>query len=114
LAREQCARRGARLLNKVADKLEANLEPLALVETLDNGKPIRETTHADMPLVVDHWRYCASVIRAPRLRDFRRSTRMCTLPRPQSGVHRRRSRAARSPRTAGTRCLISSQARSQH
>ena len=41
-----------------------NLELLALVETLDNGKPIRETTHADMPLVVDHWRYFASVVRA--------------------------------------------------
>ena len=54
----------SRLLNKVADKLEANLELLALVETFDNGKPIRESTHADMPLVVDHWRYFASVIRA--------------------------------------------------
>ena len=54
----------SRLLHKVADKLEANLDLLALIETLDNGKPIRETTHADMPLVVDHWRYFASVIRA--------------------------------------------------
>ena len=54
----------SRILNKVADKIEANLELLALVETLDNGKPIRETTHADMPLVVDHWRYFASVVRA--------------------------------------------------
>src|SRR5499433_1051568 len=54
----------SRLLNKVADKIESNLDLLALVETLDNGKPIRETTHADMPLVVDHWRYFASVVRA--------------------------------------------------
>jgi aldehyde dehydrogenase len=52
------------LLNRVADKLESNLALLALVETLDNGKPIRETTNADMPLTVDHWRYFASVIRA--------------------------------------------------
>src|ERR1700685_2387658 len=52
------------ILNKIADKLEANLELLALVETLDNGKPIRENTYADMPLVVDHWRYFASVVRA--------------------------------------------------
>src|ERR1700691_5002782 len=52
------------ILNKIADKLEANLDLLALVETLDNGKPIRETTYADMPLVVDHWRYFASVVRA--------------------------------------------------
>src|ERR1700691_3994791 len=54
----------SRILNKIADKLESNLELLALVETLDNGKPIRETTYADMPLVVDHWRYFASVVRA--------------------------------------------------
>src|ERR1700709_173113 len=54
----------SRILNKIADKLEANLDLLALVETLDNGKPIGETTYADMPLVVDHWRYFASVIRA--------------------------------------------------
>src|SRR5216684_8150689 len=54
----------SRILNKIADKLEANLDLIALVETLDNGKPIRETTYADMPLVVDHWRYFASVVRA--------------------------------------------------
>ncbi|HEY0329754.1 MAG TPA: aldehyde dehydrogenase [Rhodopseudomonas sp.] len=54
----------SRLLNKIADRLESNLDLLALVETLDNGKPIRETTHADMPLVIDHWRYFASVLRA--------------------------------------------------
>src|ERR1700744_6210420 len=58
------AQEGRSLLNKVADKIESNLELLALVETLDNGKPIRETTHADMPLVVDHWRYFAGCIRA--------------------------------------------------
>src|SRR5579863_6132509 len=54
----------SRVLNKIADKLEANLELLALVETLDNGKPIRESTYADMPLVVDHWRYFAAAVRA--------------------------------------------------
>jgi hypothetical protein len=54
----------SRILNRIADKLESNLDLLALVETLDNGKPIRETTYADMPLVVDHWRYFASVVRA--------------------------------------------------
>src|SRR6202012_4264508 len=54
----------SRILNKIADKLEANLDLLALVETLDNGKPIRETTYADMPLAVDHFRYFAGVIRA--------------------------------------------------
>jgi aldehyde dehydrogenase len=52
------------ILNKIADKMAANLDLLALVETLDNGKPIRETTYADLPLCVDHWRYYASVVRA--------------------------------------------------
>jgi aldehyde dehydrogenase len=52
------------LLNKIAQKIEDNLEYLAAVETVDNGKPIRETLAADMPLVVDHFRYFASVIRA--------------------------------------------------
>ena len=52
------------MLNKVADAIEANLEALALAETLDNGKTIRETLNADVPLVVDHFRYFASVIRA--------------------------------------------------
>lgn len=51
------------LLNKVADIIEANLEEFALVETCDNGKPIRETLNADLPLTVDHWRYFASIIR---------------------------------------------------
>ena len=52
------------ILNKIADKMAANLDLLALVETLDNGKPIRETTYADLPLCVDHWRYYAGVVRA--------------------------------------------------
>lgn len=54
----------ARILNKIADRVEQNLDALALIETLDNGKPIRETTHADLPLVVDHYRYFAGAIRA--------------------------------------------------
>ncbi|MDG1039468.1 MAG: aldehyde dehydrogenase [Polaribacter sp.] len=54
----------ATLLNKVADIIEANLEEFALVETCDNGKPIRETLNADVPLSVDHWRYFAACIRS--------------------------------------------------
>lgn len=54
----------ANLMNKIADKIEENLEYLAIVETIDNGKPIRETRAADLPLVVDHFRYFAGVIRA--------------------------------------------------
>ncbi|MCT7908398.1 aldehyde dehydrogenase family protein [Arcobacter lacus] len=52
------------MLNKVADLIEKNLETLAIAETLDNGKAVRETLNADIPLVVDHFRYFASVIRA--------------------------------------------------
>ena len=54
----------ARILNKIADRIEENLDLLATIETIDNGKPIRETTHADLPLAVDHFRYFAGCIRA--------------------------------------------------
>ncbi|WP_337019525.1 aldehyde dehydrogenase [Oceanobacillus massiliensis] len=52
------------ILNKIADRLEENLEMLAVAETWDNGKAVRETLAADMPLAVDHFRYFAGVIRA--------------------------------------------------
>ncbi|WP_054005910.1 aldehyde dehydrogenase [Cypionkella psychrotolerans] len=52
------------ILNKIADVMEQNLGLLALAETWDNGKPIRETTHADLPLAIDHFRYFAGAIRA--------------------------------------------------
>jgi aldehyde dehydrogenase len=52
------------ILNKIADRIEANLESLALAESWDNGKPIRETLNADIPLAVDHFRYFAGAIRA--------------------------------------------------
>ena len=51
-------------LNKIADRMEANLSLLAHAETWDNGKPIRETMAADMPLAIDHFRYFAGCIRA--------------------------------------------------
>ncbi len=54
----------AALLNQVADVMQENLEILALAETIDNGKPIRETRNADVPLSIDHFRYFASCIRA--------------------------------------------------
>ena len=52
------------ILNKIADRMEANLEKIAVVETVDNGKPVRETLNADIPLAIDHFRYFAGVIRA--------------------------------------------------
>ena len=66
----------ATALLKIANVLEENLETLALAETLDNGKPIRETRNADIPLVIDHFRYFASCIRAEegRLTDIDNDT----------------------------------------
>ncbi|MHC8950545.1 aldehyde dehydrogenase family protein [Sphingobacterium hungaricum] len=52
------------ILNKIADRIEQNLDHIAAVETIDNGKAVRETLNADIPLVVDHFRYFAGVIRA--------------------------------------------------
>ena len=54
----------ALVLTRIADRMEANLEKLATAETWDNGKPIRETLAADMPLAIDHFRYFAGCIRA--------------------------------------------------
>lgn len=54
----------AGVLLKVAQRMEENLDLLAMAETIDNGKPIRETTAADIPLAIDHFRYFASCVRA--------------------------------------------------
>jgi aldehyde dehydrogenase len=54
----------ANLLLKIADRIEQNLEKLAYAETVDNGKAIRETLNADIPLTVDHFRYFAGCLRA--------------------------------------------------
>src|SRR5699024_1963235 len=52
------------ILNRIADRIEENLEMLAVAETWDNGKPIRECLNADLPLAADHFRYFAGAIRA--------------------------------------------------
>ena len=52
----------AKILNKIADIIDENKEHLAMVETMDNGKPIRETMAVDIPLAADHFRYFAGVI----------------------------------------------------
>ncbi|MEU8237713.1 aldehyde dehydrogenase family protein [Actinoplanes missouriensis] len=54
----------ANILNKIADRMEQNLEKLAVAEAWENGKPVRETLAADLPLAVDHFRYFAGAIRA--------------------------------------------------
>ncbi|MFZ4453503.1 aldehyde dehydrogenase [Salibacterium aidingense] len=62
-ARTSPAERG-NILNKIADRIEENAEMLAVAETWDNGKAVRECLNADIPLAVDHFRYFAGVIRA--------------------------------------------------
>ncbi|MET8743310.1 aldehyde dehydrogenase family protein [Streptomyces sp. NPDC004728] len=54
----------AGLLNRIADRMEAHLEELAVAESWDNGKPVRETLAADIPLAIDHFRYFAGALRA--------------------------------------------------
>ncbi len=54
----------ANILNKIADRIETNLVRIAVAETIDNGKPLRETMAADIPLAVDHFRYFAGCVRA--------------------------------------------------
>ena len=74
--------------------MEENLDLLALAETWDNGKPIRETTAADMPLAIDHFRYFAGVHPRPGRRHLARST---TTPSPIISTSRSAS-SARSSR----------------
>ena len=62
-AKTPVAQRAA-VLNKIADRLEAKLEMLAVAETWDNGKPVRETLAADIPLAIDHFRYFAACVRS--------------------------------------------------
>jgi aldehyde dehydrogenase len=54
----------ANVLLQIADRMEANLEAIAVAESWENGKPVRETLNADIPLAIDHFRYFASVLRA--------------------------------------------------
>src|SRR5689334_3078567 len=54
----------ANILNRIADRMEQNLERLAVAESWENGKPVRETLAADIPLAIDHFRYFAGAIRA--------------------------------------------------
>ncbi len=58
------------ILLKIADRIEANLALIATADTVDNGKPIRETMNADIPLTIDHFRYFAGAIRAQECSIF--------------------------------------------
>ena len=84
----------SRVLNKIADAIEENLEMLAVAESWENGKPVRETLAADIPLAADHFRYFASVIRARRARSPRSTrTRSPTTSTSRSASSARSSRS---------------------
>jgi aldehyde dehydrogenase len=74
----------AAVLNKIADIMEENLEYLARVETIENGKPIRETLNADLPLAVDHYRYFAAAARTEEgtISELDENTVSIQLPEP--------------------------------
>ena len=113
----------ANVLLKIADRHRANLELLAYAETVDNGKPIRETLNADIPLTIDHFRYFAGCVRAqegahqrdrrehhrlplPRAAGRGRPDHPVELPDPDGGVEagagarRRQLRGAQARRVA--------------
>lgn len=74
----------SRILLKIADVIEENLDYLARVETIENGKPVRETLNADLPLVVDHYRYFAAAIRTEEgtISEHDANTVSIQLPEP--------------------------------
>src|SRR6478736_2171456 len=61
---EKSATERAEVLNAIADAIDAKKEMLAVAESWENGKPVRETLNADLPLVIDHFRYFAAAARA--------------------------------------------------
>lgn len=84
------------ILNKIADRMEQNLESLAVAESWDNGKPVRESLAADLPLAIDHFRYFAGAIRAQEAR----SASSTTTPWPTTSTSRWAWSARSSPGTS--------------
>lgn len=74
----------SKLLLQIADLIDAHTDKLAMIETLDNGKPLRETSTIDVPLAADHFRYFAGVIRAEEgsVKDFDEDTLSLVLREP--------------------------------
>src|ERR1051326_1697606 len=81
---ETSAAERARILNKIADAMEEHLEMLAVAESWGNGKPVRETLAADIPLAIDHFRYFAGAVRAEegRISEIDRNTVAYHLQEP--------------------------------
>ena len=85
----------AKVLNRIADVMEANLTMLAVAESWENGKPVRETLAADLPLAIDHFRYFAGATGRSRVARPK-STR---TPWPSTSTSRSASWARSSPST---------------
>ena len=77
------------ILNRIADRIEENLEMLAVAETWENGKAVRETLAADLPLAVDHFRYFAGVLRGQEGTSSRDRREHRRLPLPRAARRRR-------------------------
>ena len=91
----------ARVLHRIADVIEDNLEMLAIAESYDNGKPIRETRAADIPLAADHFRYFASVIRGEEGAISRDRQGHGRLPLPRAARRRRADHPVQLPAADG-------------
>ena len=88
------------ILNKIADRMEENLESIALAESWDNGKPIRETLNADIPLAIDHFRYFAGAIRAQEGSLSGDQLRHRGVPLPRAARRSRPDHSVELPRSS--------------
>ena len=91
----------AAVLNAVADAIEANLEMLAVAESYENGKPVRETLAADIPLAIDHFRYFAGAVRAEEGADLRDRRPDLRVPLPRAAGRRRADHPVQLPAADG-------------
>ncbi len=94
------ANRAAALL-KIADRMEAFIPEIATIETIDNGKPIRETMAADIPLAVDHFRYFAGCLRAQEGSICEIDDDHRRLPLPRAARRRRPDHSVELPAADG-------------
>ena len=90
-----------RCSNAIADAIEENLEMLAVAESWENGKPVRETLAADIPLAVDHFRYFAGAVRAEEGSDLGDRRADLRLPLPRAARRRRADHPVQLPAADG-------------
>ena len=91
----------AEVLNAIADAIDAHREMLAVTESWENGKPVRETLAADIPLAADHFRYFAAAIRCSRRHDHRNRREHRGLPLPRAARSGRADHPVQLPAADG-------------